>query len=168
MRERENIVRESIARGKDVARDEKGVTRGEEDIHWTREGYQKKTSMVRRLVSGFVRDLLKHPTNILNDQLEVGEVGEVRVGGERLSPPQKAKDDEKHPVRSAAIEEIERKTLRKLCVSGRPCLTGGRLNGKPPLLNRCAELCRIDVVAARKVPGVFHENANLNGPVLRR
>jgi hypothetical protein len=95
--------------------------------------------------SGLVRELFKYPMNVVNDQLEICV---VCIGGERVSPPQKANDHKKHPVRSAAIEEIKREILWKLFVSRWPCLAGGRLDGEPPLRNSRAKLYCVDVVTA--------------------
>ena len=49
-------------------------------------------------------DLLQHPTDVVNNQLEVHM---VCMGGEHVCPPRKAEDHEKNTIWSTTVEVIK-------------------------------------------------------------
>ena len=109
-------------------------------------------------------NLLKHPTDVVNDQCEACV---VVVGGERVCPPYETENYKKYPVWAAAIEVIEREIIREYPIGRRPFLASHRLNGNPPLEELQTKLFGVDIVTACEISAIFHEHSNLCGPVGR-
>jgi hypothetical protein len=110
-------------------------------------------------------DLLQHPTDVVNNQLEVHM---VRMGGERVCPPRKAEDHEKNTIWSTTVKVIKRKIIREWSISRRPCFAGSRLDGKPPFDDLHAELLRVYVLTTFEVPSVLYKHSNFGRPVSGR
>ena len=107
-------------------------------------------------------NLLKHPTDIVNDQCEACV---IVVGAERICPPYKTENYKKYPVWATAIEVIEREVIWEYPIGRRPFLASHRLNGNPPLEELRTELLGVDIVTACEIAAIFHEHGDLCGPV---
>lgn len=106
--------------------------------------------------------LFEYPTYIVHDQRVVGQ---IHVRGERVSPPSKAQDHQKHAIGPPTIEVVEREVVRG-CVVGRgPLLPRGWLDGEPPREDGCAELPGVHVVTAGVFSCPLKELGYLGGPV---
>ena len=70
-------------------------------------------------------DLLKHPADVVDNQLKVGE---VHIRCESVGPPTEAQDHQESTVRPAVIKIVEGGVTGRVAVDWRPIFAGGRLN----------------------------------------
>ena len=70
-------------------------------------------------------DLLKHPADVVDNQLKVGE---VHIWCESVGPPTEAQDHQESTVRPAVIKIVEGGVTGRVAVDWRPIFAGGRLN----------------------------------------
>ena len=70
-------------------------------------------------------NLLKHPVDITDNQVEVGE---VHTWSERIGPPTEAQYHQERAVGPAVVEVVERKVIREGVVDRRPILAVGWLD----------------------------------------